>query len=179
MKFFFDDYLINFVLRYFFIVLIGILLSFDFFVGVLKVGLTYLSYWLLKLFLDVSLVEGVIMLAGNGFVIVDACVGMFTYLLFALLFFSIPMKFAKAFKLFCYSFVVFTFFNLLRIVLLVIVFALGGRSLFYGVHLLFYEFLSGVVSVLIFIYFHRKYGLKGVPFVSDFKKLLIYFKLNE
>ena len=59
--------------------------------------------------------------------------------------------------------------NLLRIVILVVLNVEFGASYFDAVHLLFWNFVSGVYIALVWIFLVKKFKVDKIPYYSDLK----------
>ncbi len=165
---------ISILIRYLFIFIsVYIFLSF-YFSKFFMVLFTYISYYFLKLFTTVSLSSNILTLPGNTiFLVVKECIAPNAYMLITLLFFSLPIDLRIIFKIWLKSVFWFSFFNLIRILILMFIHVKFGVFWFDKVHLIFYEGLSGVVTALIIIYYLRKEKIKGIyPIYSDVKYLI-------
>lgn len=148
----------------------------SYFSNFLSLIFTNLSYLFLKLFFDVNLVNNSIIFSIHQFLIVDSCVGISAYILLTFLFFSLNINKKTLFKCWSYSIILFTIANFLRIILLMITFILFGKNFFESIHLLFFEFLTGVLVALIFLYFYKKFKIKQKPLIDDYIYLFSKFK---
>ena len=132
----------------------------------------YPIYFILNLFLDVSLI-------GNSAIInkiiaiefIDACIaGAAYYFLLILNLSTSGIKPKKRIKMILFSFVSLLALNILRIFFLIMVFFLGF-SFFDITHKLFWYFISTVFVVGIWFFQVRIFKIKGIPFYSDLKFL--------
>jgi len=143
---------------------------------------TYISYYFLKIFIEVNLIDGAIHLSNNFiFLIVEECIAPNAYMLITLIFFTLPINnFKLVFSLWFKSIVLFSAFNLIRILFLMWIHITYGLYYFEKYHLIFYQGLSGVVVALIIIYFLRKNSIKKVyPIISDVRYLIKQVKLKK
>lgn len=171
----------NIFLRYISIViLIVIFLSnafLDFFIWLF----TIISYYFLQLFIGVELIDLKLHLTNNYiFIVVKECIAPSAYILITLIFLTLPLKFSKIIKPYLYSILIFSLFNLIRILFLMWVHITFGAEYFDKYHLIFYQGLSGIVVALIVIYYLRKNKIKKVyPVYSDLKYLTENIKFNK
>lgn len=133
----------------------------------------YMSYYFLKIFTQVNLVDGILYLSNNyQFLIVKECIAPSAYILISLVFLTLPVKLEKIYLIWFKSILWFSFFNIVRIFLLMWIHVEFGVLYFEKVHLLFYEGLSGIVVALIVIYYLRNNDIKKIyPIFSDVKHL--------
>jgi len=130
------------------------------------------------MFSQVVIVGSVLQINYNSvnylFEIAKACIALSAYILISIVFFSIPIKFKKIVKIYLKSILVFTSFNIIRILVLMSINLILGKTYFELVHLAFYQLLSGVVTALIIIYFLKKEKITEViPVFSDLKTLFL------
>lgn len=136
--------------------------------------LTNVSYYFLTLFQNVQLINNEIILEnGHIFLVIRECVAISAYILISLIFLSIPINTKKIYKSILKCYMIFTFLNLLRILILMIIFIFLGEEIFNKVHIIFYEFVSGIMVSIVIIYYLRKHKIRKVyPFISDVKHLV-------
>ena len=157
--------------RYIILVLIAIpnLWIFYFVFGPLTI---YPVYFILNLFLDVSLIGNIAII--NKIIaieFIDACIaGAAYYFLLILNLSTSGIKPKKRIKMILFSFVSLLALNILRIFFLIMVFFLGF-SFFDITHKLFWYFISTVFVVGIWFFQVRVFKIKGIPFYSDLKFL--------
>ncbi len=119
--------------------------------------LTYTSYLFLTIFENVTLIDGNIILEnGHIFLIIKECVAISAYILISLIFLSIPIDTKKIYKSILKSYLIFTVLNYLRIIILMTVYIFLGQETFDKIHVLFYEFVSGVMVSIVVIYYLKK-----------------------
>jgi exosortase/archaeosortase family protein len=137
--------------------------------------LTSLSYYYLTLVTNVQLINNEIILEnGHIFLIIKECVAISAYILISLIFLSIPISTKKIYKSILKSYFIFTILNFLRIIILMTVFIFLGEETFNQIHILFYEFVSGVMVSGVVIYYLKKHQIKKIyPFYSDIKFLIL------
>lgn len=165
---------ISIFIRYLFILFSVYLFLSTIFLNIMMDFFTYISYLFLNLITTPTLLENTISLPGNViFLVVEECIAPNAYMLITLVFFSLPIEFRILFKIWLKSVLWFSFFNLIRILLLMFIHVEFGTVWFDKVHLIFYEGLSGVVTALIIIYYLRKENIvKKYPIYSDVLELI-------
>jgi len=141
---------------------------------------TYLSYLFLSFFTKVRIENSILVLEKFGnFIIIKECIAPSAYILITIIFFSLPIEYKKLFKIYLNSILVFTLFNLIRILFLMWTYVSFGSSFYENFHLIFYEFLSGVIVSLIIIFFLKKEKINKIyPIISDLKYLIKNIKLK-
>lgn len=164
-------------LRYLVLILLMIFLKYTIVWNILAYYFLIISYiFLLPITNTLTINFGISSLVVNSnylFSIIQACIAPSVYLLFGLLFFSLPISLKKASSFFLKASVYFTLLNTIRIIVLMYVHILLGNEFFESIHLLFYEFLSGILTAVIVIYILHKNNIKKqYPFISDVKVLI-------
>ena len=120
-----------------------------------------------------------IIVGTTSFVVARECIAPSAYVLITLVFFAMPLELKKLTKLWFYSTLAFTLFNLIRIIFLIWLFAAFGQVAFDRYHLIFYQGLSGLVLAAIALYFLRKEKGKVYPVYSDMKYLIGQLKKSK
>lgn len=143
--------------------------------------LTNISYNFLTLFQNVQLINNEIILKnGHIFLIIKECVAISAYILISLIFLSIPINTIKIYKSILKCYLIFTILNLLRIIILMIIFIFLGEEIFNKIHILFYEFVSGIMVSLVIIYYLKKHKIRKIyPFYSDVKYLISQINIKK
>ncbi|NQZ85486.1 MAG: pacearchaeosortase [Nanoarchaeales archaeon] len=159
-------------------VMLSILINFflsEIFYNTVANILTYSSYYFLLIFENVQLIGNNITLEnGDIFLIVKECVAISAYILISLIFLSIPISTKKIYKAILKSYLIFTVLNFLRIIILMSVFIYLGKETFDKIHVIFYEFVSGIMVAFVVIYYLKKHKIRKIyPFFSDVKYLLL------
>lgn len=130
----------------------------------------YPIYFLLNLFFGASL-SGNIVTVYSSFSIelVKACIAGSAYYLLLILNLSTPnILLKKRLKIIVWSFLVFLIINLLRILLLSVLYV-SGSSLFDVTHKIFWYLANAVFIVGIWFFMVKSFKLKETPFYSDIK----------
>ena len=79
----------------------------------------------------------------------------------------------KIYKAILKSYLIFTVLNFLRIIILMSVFIYLGKETFDKIHVIFYEFVSGIMVACVVIYYLKKHKIRKIyPFFSDIKHLI-------
>jgi len=135
----------------------------------------YLSYWILKLFFDVSLSGVLISTGGDAVEIIKACVAGAAYYLLLLLNLGASMNAKKRILSVIYSSIVLFLLNIIRIVILSSLF-FTNSSFFDITHKLTWYGLSIVFVVLIWFSEVYLFKIKEIPFYSD---LIYLYKISK
>jgi exosortase/archaeosortase family protein len=164
------NYYSDLFIRLFAILLVTI--NFNLFYVVLAPITLYLSYFIINIFYDAVIIGHSIGVSGFGFNIIDACVaGAAYYLLFFLTIGLKDSSWTKRAKMFFSGALILLVVNVLRIFTLVFLNLEFGRSYFEAVHLLFWNFMSGIFIFLIWLFLIKKFKVDGIPFLLDIKYL--------
>ena len=136
----------------------------------------YPAYFVINLFYNSYLANNSIFVGGNIINIISACIAGIAYaLLLLLILFTNGISLGKSFKMFFVGSLLILIMNIMRIDLLIFVLVEFGSDLFDKVHLIFWNFVSGLYVAFVWIYLVKKFHVKGIPIVSDVKELLKYF----
>ncbi|MEK6874106.1 MAG: pacearchaeosortase [Nanoarchaeota archaeon] len=171
------EYVYFIFLRYVIILVIGLGNLFVFYF-IFTPPTLYLSYYILKLFFDVSLSGIIISLGEKGVEIVKACVAGAAYYLLFMLNLGIAMNWKKRILSITYSFLVLFFLNVVRIVILSSLF-FTNSSAFDITHKLTWYGLSIVFVVLIWFSSVHIFKIKQIPFYDDVKYLYNIVKKSK
>lgn len=126
--------------------------------------------FILSLFQEVSTISDLIILKNFTIQIVPACVAGFAYYLLLILIFSTPkITLKKRFNLVLLSVGLFFILNIARILFLI---SIVGKPYFFIVHWIFWNLMSTIFVVGIWILLVKLYKIKELPLVSDFRYLL-------
>jgi len=167
----------NILFRYLLIFFINIVFLSKYFLDLLLNSFTYLAYSFVNLFHYIDLSGHSLFYNFNEILIVKSCVGVHTYIFFTLFLLSLDEK--KVYKSWILSCVIFTFLNLLRIILLVLILIHFGNEIFDVVHLVFYQGLTSFIVIYLYIFMYKKYDFTSIPVYSDIKRLLKMYKKNN
>jgi len=166
--------LLDIIFRYAVLILIGIL-SLKIFYFFFTYSTIYLTYFLLKLFFNVSLTNNIILINSFPIEIISACVaGSAYYLLLILNLSTREITIKKRIKMLLFSFALFLMINILRIFFLSILYV-NGVSFFDIAHRLFWYVGSIVFVVGIWFLSVKIFKIKEIPFYSD----IVYLLLNS
>lgn len=134
-----------------------------------------LSYVILNIFYDVKLV-GAQLIVGNYIIeIIEACIAGSAYYLLLILNLSTPIKLKKRIYSILFSFSILLLLNILRIIILSIMF-IQNSGIFNFTHKFFWYGLSTVFVVGIWFLTIYIYKIKEIPIYSDFlvfKKIIL------
>jgi len=131
------------------------------------------TYWILNLFYDAVLQGNTISFDSVSFTLIPACTAATAYLLLAILvLLTRGIKVVTMVKMFVYGSLMILAFNTLRIFILVSVYLNFGKNYFDALHLVFWNLISTIAVVLIWIFLIKKYKVKEIPVYSDIVYLL-------
>ncbi len=138
----------------------------------------YPSYFIIDLFYNANLINGAIFIENYVIKFIPACIAVLAYaLLFFLIILTKDINLRKGIKFFFVGALLILTMNILRIDLLLFILIEFGDNMFDKVHLLFWNFVSGIYVALVWIYLIKKYKIKEIPVVSDIKEL--YKRINS
>lgn len=137
----------------------------------------YLTAFLLKIFFQTSITGDLIVLKNNFLIqMIEACVAGSAYYLLLILNLSIPkINIKKRIKMICFAFGSFLIVNILRIIILTIIFSYKV-SWFPLVHEILW-YVGGVILIVGIWFLEVKlFKIKQIPFYTDMK--FLYKKSN-
>jgi exosortase/archaeosortase family protein len=153
-----------------FLIAIIITLIYPLFYVVLTPITQYLSYFFLNFFYDISIIGTSLGINSIGFKFVEACVaGAAYYLLFILIIGTKDLDWKKGLKMFFSGSLMILALNVIRIIILIILALEVGKNYFDAVHMIFWNFVSGIYIALVWIVLVKKFKVKKIPFYSDIK----------
>jgi exosortase/archaeosortase family protein len=156
------------IIRYSLIIILG-LFNLQFFYLIFRPLTVYGSYYLLTLFTTPLLIGNTILLLGQGFEIINACViGAAYYLLFILFMGIQKIDLKKRLSLILCSFATLYVFNVLRIIFLITIFK---SPHFEVIHWIFWNIISTAFVIIVFIGFIKIFNVSEIPFANDLKFL--------
>ena len=133
--------------------------------------------FILSLFYETNLTINTIQIQDNIIQIIPACVAISAYLLLFLLNITTKISIKKRILALVFSFSLLLFFNIVRLVILSILF-LTNNSYFDIVHKFFWYFLSTLLVVLIWFLTTLTLKIKNIPIYTDFKTLINLIKYS-
>lgn len=111
-----------------------------------------------------------------AFTFIEACIAPYAYKLFFILsLLTREIKLWARLKIIFFGFLLIFLMNVLRICILILI-NFQNYKLFETLHFFWWQVISGVYIALIWILLVRRYNIKDIPVVSDFKFLLKKFK---
>jgi exosortase/archaeosortase family protein len=134
----------------------------------------YPVYFILSLFFETALFENVIFIGSSHFPIeiINACVAGSAYYLLLIFNLSIPeIKLSKRVKMILFAFISFLIVNIIRIVILSVIFLLKPE-IFDISHKLSWYIGSIIFVVGIWFIEVKRFKIKEIPFYSDVKFIL-------
>ena len=171
--------ILDIIIRYSLIIILAIpnLFLFYFIFTPLTV---YPVYWVLGIFSDASLLgNNIILTNGIPIELIKACIAGSAYYLLLILNLSIPkIEIKKRIKILMLSFSTLLTFNIIRILVLVLIY-FQGLAFFDITHKFFWYFMSTVFVVGIWFFQIRYFKIKEVPVYSDIKLLIKEIKKNN
>jgi exosortase/archaeosortase family protein len=132
----------------------------------------YLSYIPLKISLGAAISENIITLGLKSIAYVEACAAIGAYMFLGLLIlFTRGIAWKLRLKLFGWGSLFILVANIIRIDLLALILVNNGADLFVTLHLFTWKILSGIYVALVWIFLVKKYDIREIPVVGDFKFL--------
>ena len=131
----------------------------------------YPVYFILSLFMAVTLLDNVLILQGLTITLVEACIAGAAYYLLLILNLTTPMSIKKRILSLLTSFALFLSVNIIRISASSVL-ALRYPSIFNMTHMFVWYFLSGVIVFLVWIFTIKIFKIRDVPVYTD----IIYLK---
>jgi len=164
-------------LRYIIILLFGIGNLFVFYF-ILTPVTTYSVYGILSLYHEVELGKsGILFLESFNVGLIDSCIaGGAFYLLFILIMSTGNLNLKKRLTILFYSFLIFLFLNVLRILVLI---ELYGTNIFIFAHWFLWNVMSTLFVVGIWFFMVKIYKIKSYPFLTDFYNFLNFVRYNN
>ena len=108
----------------------------------------------------------------KSFLFIEACIASTAYwFLWVLTMLTRDIDFITRVKLIFTSFTLFFFMNVLRIVILILISLHYGQAAFDTVHLLFWNFVSGIYLALVWIITIKIHNIHSIPLYDDLKYL--------
>ena len=134
----------------------------------------YLSYFILKLFVEnVSVFPPFILINETVVKFIPACAAISAYyLLMLLVLLTMGIRPLVRLKMFLIGSLLILLINTFRIVLLLTILSYYNYNLFESVHMLFWMLVGSFFVALIWIFLVKKYNVKTVPIFSDLNYLL-------
>ncbi len=110
---------------------------------------------------------------------IPACTAASAYLLLILLTTTVDIDLKKALKVLGLGFFLILTANIIRIDILIIALIESGSGLFETLHLFFWQILSTLYVVALWIFLTKKFKIKDIPVYSDFKRVLEIYKKSK
>ena len=159
------------IIRYL-LVLIVVFLSGTFSFLLLPLTL-YTSYFLLQLFLPVTVLGNVLTISTFSFTFVDACAATLAYvLLIVLILLTRDISFPQGLKMFLLGAASIFLLNILRIIFLVYLYVDFGKDYFAFAHLFLWHVVSTIFVAVVWILLVEYYHIESIPIVSEIKEIL-------
>ena len=133
----------------------------------------YVSYFIISIFYDVSLLGNTVLVEGISFTFVSACTAATAYLLLTeLVLLTRGISLKKSLKMLYIGFLSIFVMNILRILVLILVYVNFGKNYFDLLHMFFWHLLSTIFVVVVWLLLTKNFRVRGVPVYSDLKSLL-------
>ena len=157
-------------LRYFIIILIALPNLYLFYLIFTPLTI-YPIYWISMLFYNVSLNGNILVMGIYTVELIGACIAGSAYYLLAILNISIPnIKLKKRIFMIFSAFLVFLFFNIIRIFILIVMFY--NDFIFFDItHKIFWYSVSTLLVLAIWIIEIKIFNIKDIPIYTDLKYL--------
>ena len=133
-----------------------------------------ISKFILSFFIEINLINNLLILSNNyTYIINQYCISPNSYLLICLVFLTIPLKLKSLFKIILKSILIFSIFNLIRIIFLMLVHLKLGQEIFNKYHNFFFQSLTAIAITIIVIYYLKTTNIKNkIPLYTDIKYLI-------
>ena len=163
-------YYSNLIIR--FLIALIVTLNYNLFYVILMPITVYLSYFILNLFYSPLLIGNSIGINNIGYNFIGACVASAAYYLLFILIIGIKqLNWKRGLKMFFVGSLLILAMNVLRVVILIVLSTEFGKNYFDAVHLIFWNFVSGVYVAFVWIFLVKKFKVDKIPFYSDLKYL--------
>jgi exosortase/archaeosortase family protein len=165
-------------LRYIILLVIGLILVFtDIFYKALLPLTIYSTSFILNLFYQYQsfVLENFIIVGSLAIEIIPACVAVSAYFLLLILNLTTPMPFIKRIYSIIFALLAFLIINILRIVILALLF-ITNYSSFDLIHRISWYVLSIVIVIGIWFLTAYVFKIKSIPAYTDLKNILKNFK---
>lgn len=163
------EHLFDLLVRYSLLILTGVSSLFVFYF-VFRPLTIYPIYFIFNFFFDIKLIGNVLLFAKYPSIqLIDSCIAGAAYYLLLILNLSTPrIKIEKRISMIFYSFLSLWILNIIRIIILTLLF-IFGFAFFEFTHKLFWYGLSLVFVIAIWFIQIKIYKVKEMPFISDLK----------
>ncbi|MFH1456300.1 MAG: pacearchaeosortase [archaeon] len=163
------------VVRIGLLVLVGILFPYIYYM--LNPLTLHVSYYILRLFSEATLLNSSIIIEGITLNFIDACSAGAAFLLLAILvLLTKALSFKKMLKMFVMGSVLIFLMNIVRIEFLILILTNYGLNLFDKIHMVFWRILSTIFVALVWIFMDKYFKLRTIPIYSDIKYLIKMIK---
>mgnify|MGYP001593920977 CR=1 FL=1 len=139
----------------------------------------YLSYLSLFYYNPNLISETAFIIANHQLNFIPACTAASAYLLLIFLTISVDIPIKKALKIILFGSSIILIANIIRIDILIITLLEFGSKAFDTIHLFFWQILSTIFVVFLWIYITKKFKIKDIPIYSDFKRIIKIYKKSK
>ncbi len=135
----------------------------------------YSSYFLLKIFYNPIIQNQTLIIQSYSFNIITACTALIAFILLSeLILLTRNINFKIRIKLFFIGFLLIFLMNILRIIILILVYINFGQDDFNTIHLIYWHIISTVFVAVVWIFLVEYYKIKSIPLWDDINLLLHY-----
>jgi exosortase/archaeosortase family protein len=160
------------------VIIMIFIVFYEFYAKILSPLTIYPAYFIIDLFYSANLINGSIFIENYIIKFIPACIAVLAYaLLFLLIILTKNIDFKKSLKIFLFGSLLILIMNIIRIDLLLFILVEFGDNMFDKVHLLFWNFVSGIYVAFVWIYLVKRFKIQEIPIVSDIKEL--YNRINS
>jgi exosortase/archaeosortase family protein len=136
------------------------------------------AYVLSSIFYKTSWLGINLFVNGHTFVFVEACIAtMAYYLVWLLIMLTKDISLKKRIYMVLTGFALIFLMNLLRIIILIVIFFNLDINYFESIHFFFWAFISGIYVALVWIVIVLVFKIKSIPAVDDIK--FLYKKIKR
>ena len=139
----------------------------------------YLSYFSLFFYSPELISSTKFIIKNYGLIFIPACTAGSAYLLLILLTTTTDLTLKKSLKVIGFGSLIIFVANLIRIDLLIVALVEKGSKLFDTLHLFFWDIISTLFVVGLWIFIIKWFKIKEIPVYSDFKKIIRIYKKSK
>lgn len=160
------------LLRYSVMTFLNIIFLTNIFASIMSYIFTTLTQLLFSLMIPTTSSNNIIYIDNFSISIVASCIAASAYIIMTFVFLSVNQKPKILIKNILLGYLFFTLINIIRVWVLIVILLKFGASTFYKFHLLFYEFVSGIIVGVIIIYLLKKSQNSYIPLIDDIKTII-------
>lgn len=142
-------------------------------VGWIYALFSYPTIYLVSLFFNSVIQENVLVIGSYSFTFIEACIAPYAYYFILLLvLFCKDLTLILRLKLIAIGWLLIFWMNVFRIVVIIFLTLQYGMDMFNIVHMIWWQFLSGIYIALVWIFLVWKYKIRETPIYDDVKYLM-------